>query len=129
MTYLQLAYAHLVTVFPAFLIGSYLMIWKKGTRYHRKLGRIYLGLMLATGITTLFMPAEVGPRFFFHFGYIHLLSILTLATVPIAYFAVKTHRLALHRNSMIGLYFGGILIAGSFAFMPGRMLYGWLFGA
>jgi uncharacterized membrane protein len=29
---------------------------------------------------------------------------------------------------MLGLYFGGILIAGAFAFTPGRMLHAWLFG-
>jgi uncharacterized membrane protein len=28
---------------------------------------------------------------------------------------------------MIGLYIGGILIAGSFAFMPGRLMNQWLF--
>jgi uncharacterized membrane protein len=29
---------------------------------------------------------------------------------------------------MLGLYLGGILIAGAFAFSPGRMLHAWLFG-
>jgi len=128
MTYLQLAYAHLVTVIPAFLIGTWLLVRSKGTPHHRTLGRIYLSLMLVTGITTLFMPAEVGPRFLGHFGYLHLLSAFTLITVARAYHAAKTHQVALHRNNMIGLYFGGILIAGSFALMPGRMLHGWLFG-
>jgi uncharacterized membrane protein len=31
-----------------------------------------------------------------------------------------------HRNNMIGLYVGGLIIAGSFAFMPGRLLHTWL---
>ena len=31
--------------------------------------------------------------------------------------------------SMISTYVGGILIAGSFALMPGRLLNDWLFGA
>jgi uncharacterized membrane protein len=101
------------------------MACAKGTSSHRQFGRIYLVLMSITGFTTLFMAAEVGPRFFGHLGYIHLLSILTLVTVPTAYFAAKTHRVAIHRICMIGLYFGGILIAGSFALAPGRLLHGW----
>jgi len=28
---------------------------------------------------------------------------------------------------MIGVYVGGILIAGTFALMPGRLLHEWLF--
>lgn len=29
---------------------------------------------------------------------------------------------------MISLYVGGLLIAGSFTLMPGRLLHGWVFG-
>lgn len=128
MTYLQLAYAHLATVVPAFGIGTYLMIRRKGTAPHRRLGRTYLMLMLATALVSLFMGAEIGPRFFGHFGYVHALSLLTLATVPTAYFAARSGKVALHRNAMIGLYAGGLLVAGGFALMPGRLLHGWLFG-
>lgn len=128
MTYLHLAYLHLLTVLPAFLIGTYLMLRRKGSRQHKELGRVYLLLMLGTGVVTLFMPAAVGPRLLNHFGYIHLLSILTLITVPAGFYAARTHRVALHRYNMIGLYVGGILIAGFFALRPGRMLHDWLFG-
>ena len=34
-TYLPLAYAHLATVLPAFAIGTYLMIRRKGMPLHR----------------------------------------------------------------------------------------------
>lgn len=129
MTYLQIAYAHLATVVPAFLIGTFLLIRRKGTPGHKQLGRLYLALMAITATITLFMQAEVGPRFFGHFGYIHSLSLLTLVTVPTAFYAAGHHKIALHRNNMVGLYFGGIIIAGSFAFMPGRMLHGWFCSA
>jgi uncharacterized membrane protein len=29
---------------------------------------------------------------------------------------------------MVSLYVGGLLVAGALAWMPGRMLHGWLFG-
>ncbi|TXH04782.1 MAG: DUF2306 domain-containing protein [Nevskiaceae bacterium] len=128
MTYLQLAYFHLAIVVPAFVIGTFLMLNHKGTPRHRLLGRVYLALMAITGIVTLFMPAQVGPRFLGHFGFIHLLSLLTLYSVPTALLAARQHRVAQHRRRMIGLYFGGLLLAGGLAFAPGRLLHHWVFG-
>jgi uncharacterized membrane protein len=127
MTYTQLAYAHLATIVPAFLIGTILLFMKKGTPLHKLLGRIYMPLMLVTAIITLFMPAFVGPRFAGHFGFIHLFALLVLYSVPTAYINARKGDIAKHRSAMIGLYVGGILIAGSFAFMPGRMLNQLLF--
>ncbi|WP_455200984.1 DUF2306 domain-containing protein [Kaarinaea lacus] len=127
MTYTELAYMHLATILPAFLIGTYLLLNRKGTSQHRLLGKLYMLLMLVTAVTTLFMPAEVGPQFLNHFGFIHIFSLLVLYNVPSAYVAAKSSNLRVHRGNMIGLYVGGILIAGSFALMPGRMLHDWLF--
>jgi uncharacterized membrane protein len=128
VTYQQLAYAHLATVLPAFLIGTFLVARRKGTPLHKVLGRIYLPLMIATGLTTLFMPAQVGPRFLGHFGFIHAFSLLTLYSAPAAYLAIRRGDIKSHRRYMIGLYLGGLVIAGAFAFSPGRMLHEWLFG-
>lgn len=122
MTYHQLAHFHLGTVVPAFFIGTTLLFLKKGTRLHRFLGRLYMPLMLATGITTLLMPAAVGPRFLGHFGFIHVFSLLVLYSVPMAYVCARRGDVARHKKEMVGLYIGGILIAGSLAFMPGRLL-------
>ena len=85
-------------------------------------------LMLATGFITLTMPAQVGPRVLNHFGFIHIFSFLALINVPAAYIAARRGNIKLHRFNMISLYVGGILIAGAFAFSPGRMLHEWLFG-
>ncbi|HSL30753.1 MAG TPA: DUF2306 domain-containing protein [Anaerolineales bacterium] len=128
MTYSQLAYLHLVTVVPAFAIGALQLIRRKGTSSHKLLGKVYMILMLATALITLAMPAEVGPRFLGHFGFIHAFSLLALLSVPFAYVAARRGNIKAHRSSMIWLFIGGILIAGSFAFGPGRMLNAWLFG-
>lgn len=128
MTYTQLAYLHLATVVPAFAIGAFQLFRRKGTPSHKLLGKIYMVLMLATGFITLAMPAEVGPRFLNHFGFIHIFSLLALVNVPIAYIAARRGNIRAHRGAMLGLYLGGILIAGAFAFSPGRMLHTWLFG-
>ena len=128
MTYTQLAYLHLATVVPAFVLGALQLLRRKGTPGHRLLGKIYMLLMLATGLITLVMPAEVGPRFLNHFGFIHIFSVMALFGVPSAYIAARRGNIKAHRGAMLGLYIGGILIAGAFAFSPGRMLHAWLFG-
>ncbi|WP_461534992.1 DUF2306 domain-containing protein [Spongorhabdus nitratireducens] len=105
-----------------------MLVYRKGTAGHKVAGKFYLLLMLVTAVVTLLMPARVGPALFQHFGYIHLFSLLTLYSVPAAWFAAQRGDIRTHRNTMIGLYCGGILIAGSFAFMPGRLIHEWLFG-
>ena len=127
MAYTELAYLHLATILPAFLIGTYLLLNRKGTPSHKLLGKTYMLLMLVTAAVTLFMPAGIGARFLNHFGYIHIFSVLVLYNVPVAYLAAKRGYLQTHRGNMIALYFGGILIASSFTLMPGRMLHDWLF--
>ena len=127
MSYTQLAYLHLATVLPAFVLGVFQLLGRKGTQGHKLLGKFYMLLMLATGLITLAMPAEVGPRFLNHFGFIHIFSLMALVSVPFAYAAVRRGYIRAHRFAMISLYVGGILIAGAFAFSPGRMLHAWLF--
>ena len=117
-----LSFVHLSTIGPAFIIATYMMLIKKGTAQHKFLGRIYMVLMLFTAMVTLFMSAQVGPTLFDHFGFIHLLSVLVLYSVPSAYFAIKAGDVKKHKLTMIGLYIGGMLVAGGFTLVPGRFL-------
>lgn len=127
MGYTELMYLHLVTVLPCFVMGILLLLIKKGTSFHKKIGRVYMILMIITAIITLFMPADIGPRLLNHFGWIHTFSFLTIYTVPAAYIAVKKGNIKSHKRKMILLYFGAIIIAGGFTFTPGRYLYNLLF--
>ena len=128
MTYMQLTYLHLGSLVPAFVIGSYLLLNRKGTPVHRLLGKIYMGVMLFTAIITLFMEALVGPKFLNHFGFLHLLSLFVLYTVPTAYRAIRVGNIKLHKRKMVGLYVGALLVAGAFTLSPGRLIHTWLFG-
>ncbi|MBC7415559.1 MAG: DUF2306 domain-containing protein [Herminiimonas sp.] len=119
---------HLASILPAFVIGTYMMVRRKGTPLHRRLGRIYMVLMLLTALVTLFMPAQVGPRWLDHFGFIHVFSLLVFYSVPRGWQAARRGNIRQHRGSMIGLYVGGLLIAGAFTFAPGRLLHDWVFG-
>lgn len=128
MDYRLLMYFHLATVVPCFFLGTFLLLSRKGTVNHKLLGKIYMLLMLVTALITLFMPAQVGPQFLGHFGWIHSFSFLTLYTVPTAYLAIKKGDTKAHRRKMLILYFGAIILAGGFTFFPGRFLHGLFFG-
>lgn len=128
MGYRSLMFIHLATVVPAFVLGTILLLIKKGTFFHQKTGQVYMILMLITAGVTLFMPAEVGPQLLNHFGWIHSFSFLTLYTVPTAYLAIRKGNITAHKRKMILLYVGAILIAEGFTFMPGRYLYQVFFG-
>ncbi|MFD0797802.1 DUF2306 domain-containing protein [Maribacter chungangensis] len=128
MEYNTLMNLHLITVVPCFFIGTLLLIIKKGTAIHKGFGRVYMVLMLFTAVVTLFMPADVGPQFLNHFGWIHSFSFLTIWTVPTAYTAIKKGNVRAHKRKMILLYFGAIIIAGGFTFVPGRYLHDVFFG-
>ncbi|HEU4357112.1 MAG TPA: hypothetical protein VFR54_01530, partial [Xanthobacteraceae bacterium] len=47
-------------------------------------------------------------------GTIHLLSIFTLATLPLAIVHARRHRVERHRNAMISIFIGALVIAGLF---------------
>lgn len=42
MTYNQIAYLHLASILPAFAIGTFLLLNRKGAPLHKILDRIYL---------------------------------------------------------------------------------------
>ena len=119
---------HLATVLPAFAIGTYqIFVSQKGAPFHRALGYVYLTLMSITAVTTLFIH-QVNPTGPFGFSFIHLFVPLTLFGVVGAISGARTHNIPRHRRSMIGLYVGGLLIAGGLTFLPGRLMHQIFFG-
>lgn len=119
---------HLLVVLPCLLLGTYLIFAKKGSAFHSRAGKVYMVMMFFTGGLTLIIPAQVGPLVLNHFGFLHLLSLLTLWSVPRAWFAIKRGDVGTHKRSMILLYMGGLLVAGGFAiFAEGRYLNTLLF--
>ena len=74
---------HLIAVTPCIIIGAYLIYFStKGSRNHKNIGWAYMILMFFQAGISLFMEARVGPQFLNHFEWIHILSILTIYTVP-----------------------------------------------
>jgi len=120
---------HVATVVPAFFIGTYqIFLSRKGAPFHRALGYVYLVLMTVTAITTLFIHALMPNGPFGGFSPIHLLVGLTLFGVVGALRGAWTHNIPMHRYSMLGVYVGGLLIAGSLTFLPHRIMHAVVFG-
>lgn len=116
---------HLATVLPAFVIGTWLIFFStKGACWHRVLGAVYLTLMTATAIAAFFIRS-INPG---HLSPVHLFIPLTLFGVFGALWNVRRGNIKGHRNAMIGLYVGGILLAGAFTLLPGRLLHRVLLG-
>jgi len=120
---------HVFTVVPAFFLGTWLIFFsRKGARRHRAIGYVYLTLMTVTAIAALWIHQIPAIDIVYGFGPIHIFSIVTLSGVVGALRGAWTHNIKMHRRSMLGVYIGGLLIAGTFAFLPGRIMHAMVFG-
>jgi uncharacterized membrane protein len=128
MNYELLRSIHLFSIAPCVPLGFYLIVVsKKGSNLHKLWGKVYALLIFFSSLMSLFLEAHVGPTWLDHFGYIHLLSALTIATVPYSLWQLKRGRLISHKRSMQFLYWTGLMIAGAFTLYPGRYLHGHIF--
>lgn len=118
---------HAFAAMSALALGIVQFAAPKGTLPHRTVGWIWVGLM-----TTV-----AGASFWIHgrhsisFGVwspIHYLSIFSLVMLPLAMWAAHTHRVRSHKWRMISIYVGGLVIAGLFTFVPGRIMHDVAFG-
>ena len=116
---------HVAAVIPAALLGAYLLLRPKGTPRHRLLGKIWLGLMVITALSSFFIHQIT---MFYGFSPIHLLSIFVLSGCWGAIVNARNHNIDAHKRIVRGLYFGGIVGAGIFAFLPGRIMNAVAFG-
>jgi uncharacterized membrane protein len=110
---------HVATVVPAALIGPYLFLSRKGTPRHRLLGKVWIGLMVVSALSSFFIHSI---NLLAGFSPIHLLSIFVIYGSWNAVRAARAHRIREHRNSVISIYVGGIVIAGGFTLLPGRVM-------
>jgi uncharacterized membrane protein len=114
---------HLAAAVSALLLGIVMLARRKGTVLHKALGRTWVALMLTVAVSSLWMPR------FLHFTWIHSFTLLTLVSIPLAIYRIRTGDVKGHARTMKGLFFGGLVIAGIFTLVPGRMLGNLLWSA
>src|SRR4051812_42663536 len=115
---------HVAAVSIALTVGIALMLGLKGNTVHRTLGWVWVIAMATAAISSLFIHRANGGGF----SFLHLFAGWTLIALPMGVFAARKHNVRLHGRTMTGMFVGGLLIAGAFAFLPGRLMWQVVFG-
>ncbi|NBZ86634.1 DUF2306 domain-containing protein [Stagnihabitans tardus] len=116
---------HAFPAIAAFFLGLVQLALSKGGARHRLLGWLWV----------LLMALIAGSSFFIHsiclvggFSPIHLLSVLTLVSLPFAVLHARHGRITAHAKGMKMLFFTALVLAGVFTFLPGRIMHDVTFG-
>lgn len=117
---------HAAMALLALVLGALILCLRKGTALHRSLGRLWIGLMLGTALSSFFIHSI---NLFQGFSPIHLLSIVVIYSSIRAVQAARAGRIAAHRAYVINLYATALLGAGAFTLLPGRLMHEVVFGA
>jgi uncharacterized membrane protein len=109
----------------AFVLGIIQLTAPKGTLPHRVLGWVWVVLMLVVALSSFWIHEIrlVGP-----WSPIHLLSIFALVMLVSGVTAARVHNVRRHKITMTSIFFGALVIAGLFTFMPGRIMHAVVFG-
>jgi uncharacterized membrane protein len=116
---------HAFAAMAAFGLGIVQFVAPKGTLPHRTVGWLWVALLATIAISSFWIH-EI--RMWGPFSPIHLLSIFVLIMLPRAVWAAHNHKVSAHRKGMIGIFVGGLVIAGAFTFAPGRIMHAVVFG-
>jgi uncharacterized membrane protein len=116
---------HAFAAMSAFVLGLVQFAGPKGTLPHRTIGFIWAGLMIVVAASSFWIH---NIKLWGPWSPIHFLSIFALITTPLAVYAAHTHRVRSHKRAMISIFFGALVIAGLFTFVPGRIMHAVAFG-
>lgn len=110
---------HIAAAVLALGIGTALLIGTKGRTLHKVMGWTWVVSMATVAVSSLFIQSIHPGRY----SWIHLLSGWTIVALPMAVAAIKRRNIRLHRRMMTGLFVGGLIVAGAFTFVPGRLMW------
>ena len=114
--------AHVVTVVPAFVLGAWLLLFsRKGSRWHRALGVMFLALMVITAIISLFIHRRMPGSAVFGMSSTHLFVPFVLFATWRAINGALKGNIKQHQRWVMGLFFGALVINGvnNIFFLPG----------
>lgn len=118
---------HAFAALGALALGLIQFASPKGTLPHRATGWVWVALMAPVAISSFWMHGrqiKLGAPW----SAIHLLSIFSLIMLPLGLWFAHRHRVRGHRITMISIFTGGLVIAGLFTFVPGRIMNAVAFG-
>lgn len=114
---------HVSGALVTFLIGTFLLAAPKGFRLHRTMGWIWVAAMAVTAFSSFFITGLMGSTY----SPIHALSAWAMIGLPFGIAAIRRGDVKKHRKMMTDMFFGGMVIAGLFSFLPGRLMWNMFF--
>jgi uncharacterized membrane protein len=116
---------HAFIAMAAFALGAIQLAAPKGTISHKVMGWCWVILMVVVAGSSLFINTNCtfGP-----FSAIHLLTLLTFASLFIGIRHARRHNRTAHGGTMVFLFIGSLVIAGAFTFLPDRIMHDVAFG-
>jgi uncharacterized membrane protein len=116
---------HAFAALAGLVLGSVQLAAPKGRLPHRRLGWLWVMLLATVAASSFFIHTICS---FGAFSAIHLLSLATLALLPLAVLHARRHRVKRHSRAMVLLFSGALVLAGFFTLSPGRIMHDVLFG-
>jgi uncharacterized membrane protein len=117
---------HAIAAMAAFGLGLVQLAAPKGTLPHRTIGWTWVALMIVVSVSAFFIHQI---RLWGPWSPIHLLAIFTLTALPLAVWHAHSHAVRKHRNVMVSLFIGALVVAGAFTLLPGRIMHDVVFGS
>lgn len=108
---------HISAAFLVLILGPVNILRPRRDRFHKILGRSWVGLMYLTCLSSFFVFGLNGG-----FSFLHGLSVLTLVTTTLGLWNIIRGNVTQHRGNMIGSYLGTL---GAFIFaaaVPQRLI-------
>ena len=110
---------HVVAAVFALVIGAVILLLPKGTEFHRTLGWSWVASMILVAMTSVVMIADMRGGI----NALHIFTAITVLSLWAGLTGIRRRDVRRHASSMVGLYVGGLIIAGLFAFIPGRVMW------
>ncbi len=117
--------SHAIAALAALVLGGVQLIAPKGTNTHRVIGYGWCALMLYVAVSSFWIHTIGQYR---GFSWIHLLSVLTVFSVPLAVVYARQGSINAHRRVMVMLFWLALVVTGLFTLLPGRIMHAVVFG-
>lgn len=110
---------HIAAALLGIILGPFALYLKPGTGRHKYIGRVWVGAMAVLALSSFAIHsfAVLGP-----FSPLHGLALLTLWSLWEGVRWARMGQIAAHRRVFRNLYWFGVLLAGVFNFLPGRVI-------
>lgn len=115
---------HVAAATLALFVGAIILLLPKGTGFHRFLGWSWVSAMIVVAATSIAMIADFRNGI----NALHVFTAITVLSLWGGLGGIRRGNVRRHAGSMVGLYVGGLIIAGVFAFIPGRTMWQVFFG-